>query len=166
MLAFLALGLITGISARASQSVSIAWSASTDPTTAGYIVYAGNSPTNYTAQLNVGTNTMVTLTGLTEGTTNYFAVSAYNAASMISPPSTAISYIVPGRVIVTHVPGAAPSLNFPMAPGHWYEVDASIDLKTWSNIFQTPTATANVWTNFTDGAGHVLPRRFYRLKMH
>ena len=160
------LGLATGISAKAAQNVSIAWNASTDPSTAGYVVYAGNSATNYTAQLNVGTNTMVTLTGLTEGTTNFFAVSSYNAAGIVSSPSTAISYIVPGRLLMTSVPGATPSLKFPTASGHWYEVDASTDLKTWTNIYQTTSATNNAWTSFTDPNAHSYSRRFYRLVMH
>ena len=162
----LMLGLAAGISAKASQSVSIAWNASTDPSTAGYIVYAGNSATNYTAQLNVGTNTMVTVTGLAEGTTNYFAVSAYNSASVIGSPSTAISYLVPGRMVMTSAPGATPVLNFPTAPGHWYEVDSSTDLKTWNDIYQTAIATSNAWTSFTDPRGHASPQRFYRLTMH
>jgi hypothetical protein len=137
-LAALVMCMIAGISANASQNVSIAWNASTDPSTTGYIVYAGSS-TNYTAQLNVGTNTMVTITGLKEGTTNYFAVSAYNAANVVSSPSTSVSYLVPGKLVMTPVPGATPSLNFPTAPGHWYEIDASTDLKNWTNIYQTAT---------------------------
>ena len=162
----LVISLSAAMSATASQSVSIAWNVSTDPSTTGYIVYAGSSSTNYTAQLNVGTNTMVTFTGLKEGTTNYFAVSAYNAANIVSSPSTAISYIVPGKLVMTPVPGSTPTLKFPTAPGHWYQIDASGDLKTWTNIYQTTSATNNAWTSFTDPRAQSFPKRFYRLVMH
>lgn len=162
------LGLCACFSTRASQSVSIEWNPNTNSGTAGYVLYAGSSPANYTAQLNVGTNTTVTLTGLTEGKTNYFAVSAYNTANIIGAPSPPISYIVPGLMVLTPGTGATrtPSMAFPTAPGHWYEVQASTNLTAWTNIYQTPTATSNVWLNYTDPQAGSFPHRFYRLVMH
>lgn len=161
----LALGV--GLSARATQSVSLAWNPSTDTSTAGYIIYAGKSATNLSSQINVGTNTTVTISGLKEGTTNYFAVGAYNSANVVGTPSTPVSYLVPGLLAMS--PSASstrpPLITFPTAVGHWYEVQASTNLITWSNLIQTATATTNAWVSYTDPQG-LLPRRFYRLIMH
>ena len=164
----LVLGLSAGLSANASQNVSLAWNPSADSSTTGYLLYAGNSTTNYTSQINVGTNTTVTLSGLTAGATNYFAVSAYNAANIVGTPSAPITYIVPGLLVMSHASGTGniPTLNFPEAPGHWYEVQASTNLTVWSNIYQSPTATTNAWASFQDPQAGSFRSRFYRLVMH
>jgi len=163
----LLLGLSAATSVHAVQSVSIAWNPSSDPSTVGYVVYAGTT-TNYTAQLNVGTNTAVTLTGLPEGSTNYFAVSAYNAANIASVLSPPIAYIVPGLLVMTPVPGSSrpPNISFPTAPGHWYEIQASTNLTVWTNIIQTATATTNAWVSYADPKASSFSHRFYRLVMH
>jgi hypothetical protein len=173
-MAAMVLGLLclsASFSANASQSVSLAWSASTDSSTAGYIVYTGTSIANLTNSMNVGTNTTVTITGLKEGTTNYFAVSGYNSANIAGALSPAISYIVPGLMVMTSGgnTGTPPTLNFPVAAGHYYEVQATTNLtnpNSWTNIYQTATATNNSWTSFQDRMSIMLPERFYRLVMH
>jgi hypothetical protein len=49
-----------------------------------------------------------------------------------------------------------------MAPGHTYKVQASVNLTTWSTLWQT-TATNNAWAEFADAQGANLKMRFYRL---
>jgi hypothetical protein len=114
--------------------------------------------------LDAGTNTTYEVTGLEEGQTVNFVVTSYNAQGVESTPSNLISYIVPG--IVSVAPKAGPRspavINFPVAPGHTYQVQASVDLATWSTIWQT-TATNNAWTQFEDVEGANLKMRFYRL---
>lgn len=165
-LAVVLLGLWACVQARASQSISLAWNASTDSSTVGYIVYAGSSSTNYTAQMDVGTNLAITLTGLAEGHTNYFAVSAYNSAQITGVPSAQISYITPGLLKMTPGTGSTRTLNFPTAPGHWYAVEASTDLKTWTTVTQTAVATTNAWFSWQDPQSGSFSKRFYRLIMH
>ena len=46
--------------------------------------------------------------------------------------------------------------------GHTYKVQASVNLTTWSTIWQT-TSTSNAWTQFQDVEGANLKMRFYRL---
>jgi len=68
-----------------SGAASLTW---TEPTTnvdgtslinlAGYKVYYGTTPVNYTTSLDIGNVTTYTVTGLSSGTTYYFAVIAYN----------------------------------------------------------------------------------------
>jgi Fibronectin type III domain len=161
----LALALLAAVSVKASQSVSLAWNASSGM--AGYIVYAGNSPGNYGSQMNVGTNTTVTITGLAPGRTNYFAVASYNSANLVGSPSSAVSYIVPGILQLSRVAGStAPMLTFPTAIGHYYIVQASTNFVTWANIYESSTATANTWATFQDNTSGSFRSRFYRLVMH
>jgi hypothetical protein len=156
------------LSAKASQSVSISWDAAADASAKGYIVYAGKSGTNYTAQMDVGTNTSVTFTGMTEGTTNYFAVSAYNAANIVSAPSSAITYIVPGKLSMKtkSAPTSAAALTFATAPGHYYQVQASTDMINWTTVYQTATATNNATVEYDDPQASSMSKRYYRLLMH
>ena len=164
----LLLGSWAGLPAHAAQSVSIAWSPSSDPSVAGYFLYVGKSTTNYTTKLNLGTNTAVTLTGLAEGTTIYCAASSYNSANMESSQATPVSYLVPGLMVMTPGTGgtSAPIIKFSIASGHSYQVQASTNLKTWTNIYQTPVATNNAWFSYQDNQAGASSRRFYRLVMH
>src|SRR5262245_42225909 len=59
--------------ARGGQ-VSLAWDANPEPNVAGYRLYYGTSPGNYTSFLDVGTATTATVTNLTDGVTYYFVV--------------------------------------------------------------------------------------------
>lgn len=148
------------------QSVSLAWSATSG--VAGYVVYSGGASGNYSSRIDVGTNTMATITKLKEGKTNYFTVTAYNIMGVESLPAGELSYIVPG--IVTLTPGATAGdplgINFPVAPSHWYEVQATSDLKSWVTVQRTATATSNAWTRVLDPRSGAYPIRYYRLVMH
>ena len=163
-----ALCLFLCLTARADQSVTLAWSASPDPTVVGYKVYVGPLSGDYTNSYDAGSNTTYTVTGLKEGNTNYLTVTAYNADRVESAPPGEVAYIVPGLLVAT--PPAAMGnplqMRFPVAPGHWYEVQASTDMQTWSTIYQTPTATANVWSTFQDPQSAAFQKRFYRLVLH
>ena len=82
-------------SAFATGSVTLAWNASTDPSVAGYNVYYGGASGVYTNEMCAGNATNVTISGLAEGTTYYFAATTYASSGTNSPFSSEVSYWVP-----------------------------------------------------------------------
>jgi hypothetical protein len=82
-------------SAEAVQSVLLAWDPSTDANVTGYFVYCGAARQTYTNKLNVANLTSATITGLVEGTTCFFAVTAHDCLGTESLPSNEVSYTVP-----------------------------------------------------------------------
>lgn len=59
--------------------VSLAWDASASSGVAGYRVYYGTAPGVYTGTVDAGPALSVTVAGLANGATYYFAAKAYNA---------------------------------------------------------------------------------------
>ena len=161
-------GLFTCGASRGGQTVSIAWDASASPGVAGYMVHRGTTNGVYYASYDAGTNTSINLTGLIEGQTNYFVVAAYGSNRLEGAASGQISYIVPGlmRYSTPTQQGNPASLIFPVANGHWYEVQASTNLTTWSTIWQSPTSSSNAWVTYQDPQSISFRTRFYRLLMH
>ena len=168
------LAMLTPATASAERAVTLAWERNPDPAAIGYYVYSQEENSSAT-RINVASLTKWTIPGLKEGMRYTFKVTAYNAAGLESTPSNEAAFVVP--VTLHLLPGsttvAAKRLQFPMAPGHWYELQASTNLTAWSTIWQTPVASAYAWTEFQDanstvGAkkGASLPKRFYRLKIH
>jgi hypothetical protein len=164
----LALTFVLVGSLRANQSVSLAWNPVTTTPVAGYAVYVGNASGVYTSRFDVGTNTDITLTGLKEGQTNYIAVAGYDSARMEGSLSSQVSYLVPGLVRLTSPPksGNHATLSFPVAIGHSYQIMASTNLQTWTNIGQTTVSASNAWVTFPDPQSGPFSRRFYRLIMN
>jgi hypothetical protein len=91
---------IMQLSACATGSVTLAWSASTDPNVAGYNVYYGGKCGTYTNKICAGNATNATISGLTEGTTYYFAATTYVASGTNSQLSSEVSYLVPMNVSI------------------------------------------------------------------
>jgi hypothetical protein len=166
--ALFAFTLVLAGSLRASQTVSMAWNPVTNAPVAGYAFYLGNTVGAYTARFDVGTNTAITLTGLKEGQVKYFAVASYDSAHIESAPSQAAAYIVPGLIKLSSPaqPGNPAIISFPVAVGHSYQIQASTNLHTWTNIGQTSVATLNYWTTFQDPQPGPFSKRFYRLIMN
>ncbi|HRF64106.1 MAG TPA: PKD domain-containing protein [Candidatus Competibacter sp.] len=70
--------------------VNLAWNASTS-TVSGYKVYYGTASGNYASNVNVGNATTSTVSNLTDGSTYYFAVKAYDSAGNESGFSNEVS---------------------------------------------------------------------------
>ena len=88
-----ALAVVLGAkTALAQSSVTLAWNTDTDPTVVGYNLDYGTSSGNLTQTEDVGNTTTTTVSGLTAGTTYYFAVTAYNAAGVNSVNSNVVVY--------------------------------------------------------------------------
>ena len=159
--------MVMCFAARAGQNVSLAWSPSTNAVS-GYAIHYGNASHSYFFRLDVGTNTTASLSNLRPGGTNFFAVTAYDSTGMESSYSSELAYIVPGilHVVPPAKPGDVPTLKFPVAPGHWYEVQATTDMHTWSTISTTPMMTSNYWAGYQDPKAKAFHSRFYRLVLH
>jgi hypothetical protein len=58
------------------------------------------------------------------------------------------------------------TIKFPVAPQHWYEVQATADFKSWTTIWQTGVATSNAWVQYSDPNASAHSSRYYRLVLH
>ena len=83
------------LSAAQAASVDLEWDANAEPELAGYKIYWGTSSSSYNSSKDAGSNTICTVTGLDEGTTYYFAATAYDGDGNESDYSNQVSYTVP-----------------------------------------------------------------------
>jgi len=152
--------------AKAKANVSLNWDANPDPSVAGYKVYYGGASGNYTNVINAGNTTGAAVSGLVEGQTYYFAVTAYTYDGLESNFSDESAFLAPGLVTLT--PGATPDapiqIRFPTAVGHSYDLQESTDLKNWVTVWQTE-GFANDWVEF-DGPVNPSGALFYRVMLH
>lgn len=112
-----------------SNSVTLAWNASSSPEIVNYNVYSGGVSQTYTNVLAVGNVTNATVSHLTSGGTYYFAVTAVDSAGLESQPSSQISYTVPGTnaVSTNALPAPTVVLTAPVN-GATYTAPASVPL--------------------------------------
>lgn len=73
-----------------ATTATLAWNAVTDPSLSGYNVKVGTASGLYSRTITVGNVTSYTVDSLTNGTTYYFTVTAYNSAGE-SLPSNEVS---------------------------------------------------------------------------
>jgi hypothetical protein len=73
-----------------ATTATLAWNPVTDPTLEGYKIHVGTAPGLYTRIIAVGNLTSYIVDSLTNRTTYYFAVTAYNSAGE-SAPSNEVS---------------------------------------------------------------------------
>jgi hypothetical protein len=89
--------LLAGSIARAGQSVTrtitLAWDASPTPNVIGYRLHYGQQSGNYSHLVDVGNQTSSDIPNLIEGTTYYFAVTAYAVDGAESSPSEEFHYM-------------------------------------------------------------------------
>jgi hypothetical protein len=163
-----ALALLAALDNTRAASVELGWDASSDTTIVGYNVYYGTASGDYTNEVSVGNVTDVTISNLAPGVTYYFAATSVDSQGDESGLSPETPYIVPGLVTLNKGanPGDPMTINFAVAPGHWYEVQASVDLQSWTTIYQTDMESLNDIEQFTDPDTGLYPSRFYRLAMH
>jgi len=164
----IALALLVALDCAKAASVSLGWSASTDTNVVAYNVYYGTVSGNYTSESSVGNVSDVTISTLTPGTTYYFAATAVDAKGNESNLSAETAYIVPGTLALSggSKAGGPMTINFPVAPGQSYDVQASVDLQTWTTIYQTGVEPSNIVAQFSDTNSSAFPARFYRLLLH
>jgi Fibronectin type III domain len=153
-------------SVQAMQAVSLAWDPSSGTDVAGYNVYAGVVSHTYTSIVDVGKTTYATLSGLTEGTTYFFAAKAYNSFGLESDYSNEASYTVPistARLQVRAVPTGQAVLTVTGKIGQKYDILATQNFTTWT-VIGTVTVGAGGWLDFADTNAASFPRRYYRTR--
>ena len=94
LLYFLSFVFILAPSLAGAAQVSLAWAHSTGPNVAGYKMHYGSYSGNYQHAVNVGNSTSCTISGLNEGTTYYFAASAYDTQQNESDYSNEVCYTI------------------------------------------------------------------------
>jgi hypothetical protein len=165
---FVLLALLAGLARAAAWDVNLTWDAPASPSAAGYNIYYGTASGKYTNEVSVGNVTAATISNLTAGATYYFAATTVDTNGNESAFSNEATFIVPGALTMTQNAntGNAALIQFPVEPGHWYEVQASTDLQSWATIWQTDVAAANIMVQFTDPNAAAFNSRFYRLVLH
>jgi hypothetical protein len=78
-----------------AAELTLAWDPNQESDLAGYNVYWGAQSRNYEHRVDVGLDTTYTVSGLQDGGTYYFAVTACDGAGNESSYSQELAYIVP-----------------------------------------------------------------------
>jgi len=107
----LSLLLLMGFpSAAPAATAKLTWNANTEPNVAGYKIYRGTSPGLYGTPIDVGNVTAwVDSNGVSDLTTYYYAVSAYNAALESAKSSEAAFLNHPPAVSLSIAPRQGPA---------------------------------------------------------
>ena len=144
----------------ASQSVELVWTASSSPDIVGYNIYYGQVSGGYTNEISVGSQTNLTLSGLSGGTTYYFAARALNSSGAESGFSIQTSYLVPvaGAVVGRPIRSSnGVSITVSGQAGSTYVVQGSTDLVNWVSLDTNISPLL-----YTDTNASRYKRRFYR----
>lgn len=88
---FCAISLILPSEGDCAQA-TFTWDKNTETYVAGYKIYYGNSSGLYNWSIDVGNVTKYTITGLAEGSTYYFAATAYDTSKKESKHSSEVSF--------------------------------------------------------------------------
>ena len=87
--------LITFSAVVYASQITVGWDNNSEPDITGYKLHYGTSTRNYDYNVDVGNYTSCTISDLQEGTTYYFAATAYNSQLNESGFSEEIAYSVP-----------------------------------------------------------------------
>lgn len=166
LLCVVVVGLV-GINKSLAANVVLSWTPGSSSAVAGYHVYFGTTAGNYPYKLDAGNATSLTISNLAVGGTNFFAVTAYDAAGHESAMSAPLQYAVPFtlKLRASTATSSRVPIQFEAAPMHWYEVQASADLKVWNSVWHSALVNVYSTLSFTDYPGGV-PARYYRLVVH
>lgn len=150
-------------SAFSAQSVTLAWDPNPENDIGGYIVYYGPASRNYTNAVNVGNVTTNTVSGLVDGATYFFAVTAFNTNGLESDFSDEVSYAPPNPIPTLFVLRAITTRSNVTLRGWcstpwpllWYELYNAASNQTWTAIASVGATNASGST--TNFAVLVLP---------
>lgn len=89
--------LLLAVTGASAQTVTAAWDRNTDGVTVGYRLYYGTASGVYSTHIDTSDTVQAPIT-LAPGSTYYFIVRAYNAASQFGPASSEMSVTMPPPV--------------------------------------------------------------------
>jgi hypothetical protein len=142
--------------------VTLVWNPSV-ASVAGYKIYYGTASGVYTNSIDVGNVTNVTVTGLSQYTTYYFAAKSYDTFGVLSDFSNETKLMVYPVAAITPNQTAngggtgKPAFNVSGVNNYLYVVQASTDLVHWVAV-----ATNVAPFSFVDPNASQFSRRFYR----
>lgn len=147
-----------------TASVTLSWDPSSSPNIAGYDIYYGTVSSNYTSSITVSNVDGVTISGLTNGATYYFAARTFDSSGSMSAFSPQISFVVgttsaiPGA-ITSQLTSSSGQFSFSVSgtSGYEYAVEASTNLLNWV-VLGTNTAPFQ----FVDPVAGQFSHRYYR----
>lgn len=142
------------------NSVILSWTPSTDIGVAGYQIFSGSAPGNYSMSQNIGLVNSLVFTGLTPGSTTYFAVREYDTAWNQNDISVEVSYVSPlPAATLTSVVRSGKQMSFTVSgvAGYQYVVQATTNMVNWTSV-QTNTSPFT----YTDTNTTAFNQRFYR----
>lgn len=149
--------------AQATPTITLAWDPNPAAGIVGYRVHYGVASGVYTHTSDVGNRLTAAISGLTNGRTYFFAVTAYDRAGLESPPSSEILYTA--GAVNLFKPGATPSMitvndNHPVELGVKFQsVTAGkvIAIRFYKGPENTGPHTAHLWS----ASGGVLARAVF-----
>lgn len=143
-----------------TSSVTIAWNRSMSPDVVGYIIYYGGASGIYTNEISAGNVTNMTISGLQDGSSYYFAARTVNSSGLESGFSTETLYTV-SAVAALLQPAFSSSGKFSITvsgvSGYNYVIQASTNLTQW-----VPVQTNSAPFSFVDSKTRKFNQRFYR----
>jgi hypothetical protein len=151
---------------QAAQSVTLAWDPNPETDVGGYMVYHGTASRNYTNAVNVRNVTTNTVSGLVNGVTYFFAVTAYNTNGLESDFSDEVRYSVPGALARLEIRVAANGqvvLTVTGQIGHSYDLLVTQALTAWT-VLGSVTLGASGSREFVDLNAASFPARLYRTR--
>jgi hypothetical protein len=147
-----------------SYNVNLAWNVHPDPAVTGYRVHFGTTSRVYTGYITVGNLTNVTIPGLAQGVTYYFALTAFIASGPQSGFSNEVRFL-PGNhaTSLSTTDTGEMALTVRGLIGLSYDIEASQNLKTWT-VISTVTMADGGSMQFSDPEASLYPTRFYRTR--
>jgi hypothetical protein len=126
------------LTASAQRAVTLVWDRSVGANVSGYNIYYGTASQAYSNRLPAGNSTNTFVSGLTPGTTYFFAATAYDDLGVESQFSNEISYQVPS-LGTNQPPPSDPLTNEPpILPTIPTQIVAELTLLTVTNQATEP----------------------------
>jgi PKD repeat protein len=127
------LALLFGPGPVDAADATLAWDPVNNPALGGYRLYYGQSSRNYSTNVNVGNQTMHTLTNLVAGQTYFFAVTAYDTnGQRESTFSNEVSATIPSTGVVAHFSANPTSGTGPLTVVFTNASTGSINTWSWN----------------------------------
>jgi hypothetical protein len=170
---FLSVSVVTALTQTAPlgvASLTLTWQPSPDVKVVGYNVYYGTASRAYTNKISFGNATTATISNLVDGTTYYFAATAYDIEGKESAFSTEAIYTIPLELsnqprVMT--PAKNPNGQFSFAVsgvvGRRYIVESSTNLVDWVLVDWVQITTNHSIFTFTTTNMHQFKQQFFRV---